>query len=121
MPKKSDIETLTPGLGFAGMWGSKAREHARGDMDSRCDCGVGNFRFAGDWGGRCGREGSVSRQGAAKCTCTFEVPRYSDFSRDDVMVYSMQVLTDSSFEHDTQSVTGATTGDWFVEFYAPWV
>eukprot|EP00277_Geminigera_cryophila_P046946 CAMPEP_0173079792 /NCGR_PEP_ID=MMETSP1102-20130122/15475_1 /TAXON_ID=49646 /ORGANISM="Geminigera sp., Strain Caron Lab Isolate" /LENGTH=212 /DNA_ID=CAMNT_0013952423 /DNA_START=105 /DNA_END=743 /DNA_ORIENTATION=- len=32
----------------------------------------------------------------------------------------VKVLTDSSFEHDTQSVTGATTGDWFVEFYAPW-
>ena len=32
-----------------------------------------------------------------------------------------QVLTDSTFEHDTQAVTGATTGDWFVEFYAPWV
>jgi protein disulfide-isomerase-like protein len=30
------------------------------------------------------------------------------------------VLTDSTFEHDTQAVTGATTGDWFVEFYAPW-
>lgn len=32
----------------------------------------------------------------------------------------LQVLTDSTFEHDTQAVTGATTGDWFVEFYAPW-
>ncbi|EKX52941.1 hypothetical protein GUITHDRAFT_84522 [Guillardia theta CCMP2712] len=32
----------------------------------------------------------------------------------------VKVLTDSTFEHDTQSVTGATTGDWFVEFYAPW-
>jgi hypothetical protein len=31
------------------------------------------------------------------------------------------VLKDSTFEHDTQAVTGATTGDWFVEFYAPWV
>ena len=25
-----------------------------------------------------------------------------------------------NFEHDTQVSTGATTGDWFVEFYAPW-
>ncbi|PFH38241.1 thioredoxin domain-containing protein [Besnoitia besnoiti] len=29
-------------------------------------------------------------------------------------------LTDASFEHDTQAATGATTGDWFVKFYAPW-
>jgi len=25
-----------------------------------------------------------------------------------------------NFEHLTQAATGATTGDWFVEFYAPW-
>jgi thiol-disulfide isomerase/thioredoxin len=30
------------------------------------------------------------------------------------------VLTDATFEHDTQVTTGATTGDWFVKFYAPW-
>lgn len=30
------------------------------------------------------------------------------------------VLDADSFEHDTQAATGATTGDWFVEFYAPW-
>lgn len=29
------------------------------------------------------------------------------------------VLTESTFEHDTQLSTGATTGDWFIEFYAP--
>jgi thiol-disulfide isomerase/thioredoxin len=29
-------------------------------------------------------------------------------------------LTTSTFEHDTQVSTGATTGDWFVKFYAPW-
>jgi hypothetical protein len=29
-------------------------------------------------------------------------------------------LTDESFEHLTQAATGATTGDWFVKFYAPW-
>lgn len=32
----------------------------------------------------------------------------------------VRVLTDASFEHDTQAITGATTGDWLVEFYAPW-
>jgi len=30
------------------------------------------------------------------------------------------VLNDDNFEHDTQASTGATTGNWFVEFYAPW-
>ena len=29
-------------------------------------------------------------------------------------------LTDANFEHDTQVSTGATTGPWFVKFYAPW-
>lgn len=29
-------------------------------------------------------------------------------------------LTESTFEHDTQASTGATTGRWFVKFYAPW-
>ena len=29
-------------------------------------------------------------------------------------------LTSDSFEHLTQAATGATTGDWLVEFYAPW-
>ena len=29
-------------------------------------------------------------------------------------------LTDASFEHQTQSSTGQTTGKWFVKFYAPW-
>lgn len=33
---------------------------------------------------------------------------------------AVRVLTDANFEHDTQAVTGSTTGDWFVEFYAPW-
>ena len=28
-------------------------------------------------------------------------------------------LTDASFEQLTQASTGATTGDWLVEFYAP--
>mmetsp|Transcript_33263 Transcript_33263/g.61835 ORF Transcript_33263/g.61835 Transcript_33263/m.61835 type:complete len:214 (-) Transcript_33263:366-1007(-) len=32
----------------------------------------------------------------------------------------VHVLTNDNFEHDTQAATGATTGDWFVEFYAPW-
>lgn len=30
------------------------------------------------------------------------------------------VLTDDNFEHLTQAATGATTGDWFVAFKAPW-
>jgi len=30
------------------------------------------------------------------------------------------VLTNANFEHDTQVTSGATTGDWFVKFYAPW-
>ena len=29
-------------------------------------------------------------------------------------------LNDSNFEHLTQATTGATTGAWFIEFYAPW-
>jgi len=29
-------------------------------------------------------------------------------------------LNDDNFEHDTQAATGATTGDWLIEFYAPW-
>ena len=30
------------------------------------------------------------------------------------------VLTEANFEELTQASTGATTGDWLVEFYAPW-
>ncbi|KAF1331652.1 Protein disulfide-isomerase domain, partial [Globisporangium splendens] len=30
------------------------------------------------------------------------------------------VLNEENFEHLTQAATGATTGDWLVEFYAPW-
>ncbi|KAH7476189.1 hypothetical protein PRIC1_000199 [Phytophthora ramorum] len=30
------------------------------------------------------------------------------------------VLSTSDFEHKTQAGSGATTGDWLVEFYAPW-
>eukprot|EP00918_Siedleckia_nematoides_P062881 GHVU01136976.1.p1 GENE.GHVU01136976.1~~GHVU01136976.1.p1 ORF type:complete len:199 (+),score=21.74 GHVU01136976.1:79-675(+) len=29
-------------------------------------------------------------------------------------------LTDANFEHDTQISTGATTGTWFVKFFAAW-
>lgn len=32
----------------------------------------------------------------------------------------VRVLTDSNFEQETQAVTGSTSGDWFVKFYAPW-
>ncbi|KAG6590912.1 protein disulfide-isomerase domain [Phytophthora cinnamomi] len=30
------------------------------------------------------------------------------------------VLSNADFEHKTQAGSGATTGDWLVEFYAPW-
>ena len=29
-------------------------------------------------------------------------------------------LDEGNFEHLTQISTGATTGDWFIKFYAPW-
>jgi hypothetical protein len=29
-------------------------------------------------------------------------------------------LTSENFEHLTQAASGATTGDWLIEFYAPW-
>ncbi|KAF4731250.1 hypothetical protein FOZ63_009409, partial [Perkinsus olseni] len=32
----------------------------------------------------------------------------------------LRILTDETFEHDTQASTGSTTGPWFVMFYAPW-
>jgi len=32
----------------------------------------------------------------------------------------VQILTVDNFEHLTQASTGATTGDWFIKFYAPW-
>lgn len=35
-------------------------------------------------------------------------------------VSDVVVLTESNFEQETQASTGATTGDWLVEFYAPW-
>ena len=38
----------------------------------------------------------------------------------DVEVTKPIILTDETFEHLTQASTGATTGDWFVKFYAPW-
>ena len=33
---------------------------------------------------------------------------------------AVTILTDETFEHQTQSSTGQTTGKWFVDFYAPW-
>jgi len=47
------------------------------------------------------------------------------FAQDDTVeetekVSDVIVLDNDSFEHLTQASTGATTGDWFVEFYAPW-
>jgi hypothetical protein len=32
----------------------------------------------------------------------------------------VHVLTDATFEHQTQASTGQTTGKWLVKFYAPW-
>eukprot|EP01138_Halocafeteria_seosinensis_P006452 gb/GECG01006595.1/.p1 GENE.gb/GECG01006595.1/~~gb/GECG01006595.1/.p1 ORF type:complete len:208 (+),score=22.63 gb/GECG01006595.1/:1-624(+) len=32
----------------------------------------------------------------------------------------VQELTDDNLEHLTQATTGATTGDWLIEFYVPW-
>mmetsp|Transcript_29975 Transcript_29975/g.77052 ORF Transcript_29975/g.77052 Transcript_29975/m.77052 type:complete len:204 (+) Transcript_29975:28-639(+) len=39
-----------------------------------------------------------------------------------VVVLSSHVvdLNDDNFEHLTQAGTGATTGDWFIKFFAPW-
>ncbi|CAN0015256.1 unnamed protein product, partial [Choristocarpus tenellus] len=37
-----------------------------------------------------------------------------------VDVAEVVVLSSVNFEHLTQASTGATTGDWFVKFYAPW-
>lgn len=39
-----------------------------------------------------------------------DVAMWMDLNRD----VSTKTLTDSTFEHDTQASTGATTGDWFV-------
>jgi thioredoxin domain-containing protein 5 len=55
--------------------------------------------------------------------CAMILAAYPALAEDDAaeaVPSLVRVLTDSSFEHDTQAVTGATTGDWFVEFYAPW-
>lgn len=30
------------------------------------------------------------------------------------------ILTTANFEKETQATTGSTTGDWLIEFYAPW-
>ena len=38
----------------------------------------------------------------------------------EVKVSNVVELTVANFEHLTQASTGSTTGDWFVEFYAPW-
>lgn len=37
-----------------------------------------------------------------------------------IAVGEVVVLTDSTFEHQTQASTGQTTGKWFIKFYAPW-
>jgi hypothetical protein len=50
-------------------------------------------------------------------TVEVEASGQDDFPVDDSL--TVRDLDDSSFEHDTQAATGATTGAWLVEFYAP--
>ncbi len=38
----------------------------------------------------------------------------------EVKISNVVDLTVANFEHLTQASSGSTTGDWFVEFYAPW-
>ena len=49
----------------------------------------------------------------------FEKVEFSFFAR---LSLSSDVieLNEENFEHETQVSTGATTGDWFIKFYAPW-
>lgn len=42
------------------------------------------------------------------------------FAQEDGTRSDVVVLTESNFELETQASTGSTTGDWLVEFYAPW-
>lgn len=47
--------------------------------------------------------------------CLAESSESTGTSSSDVVI-----LTEANFEHETQASSGATTGDWLVEFYAPW-
>lgn len=38
----------------------------------------------------------------------------------EIKISNVVTLTVANFEHLTQATSGSTTGDWFVEFYAPW-
>ena len=38
----------------------------------------------------------------------------------EVNISNVVDLKVANFEHLTQASSGSTTGDWFVEFYAPW-
>jgi len=42
------------------------------------------------------------------------------FSHEERADSKVRVLTDATFEADTQASTGGTAGDWMVMFYAPW-
>ncbi|EGD75764.1 hypothetical protein PTSG_07882 [Salpingoeca rosetta] len=55
---------------------------------------------------------------AVALTSPASVRAASDSSDDSTS--NVVVLTDETFEHDTQISSGATTGDWFIKFYAPW-
>jgi hypothetical protein len=46
------------------------------------------------------------------CLSSLPVPALSSAS-------AVVELTDATFEHLTQASSGSTTGDWFIEFYAP--
>jgi hypothetical protein len=46
--------------------------------------------------------------------------RESDYKEYDNRLLEALLLTDQNFDHDTQATTGATTGEQFVLFYAPW-
>jgi hypothetical protein len=37
-----------------------------------------------------------------------------------ILILRTFFLDIKNFEHLTQASTGATTGDWFIKFYAPW-
>jgi protein disulfide-isomerase-like protein len=49
-----------------------------------------------------------------------EADNFDDFDSDETELITPIELTDETFEHLTQASTGATTGDWFIKFHAPW-
>ncbi|CAM9569872.1 unnamed protein product [Phaeothamnion confervicola] len=55
--------------------------------------------------------GKASEEGSAKV---------AEVEKEDKPPAEVVILGTANFEHLTQAATGATTGDWFIEFYAPW-